>query len=82
MEARSFISECGDVIVTEREALQELRRACQDAGSQRAWAKAHGYSDAYVSDVLNGRRDISEQLANALGLLRTVTYFPLRKVAA
>jgi hypothetical protein len=67
--------------VTEREVLQMLRKACQDAGSQRAWAHAHEFSEAYVSDILSGRREITVSVANALGLLRTVAYLPLRQTA-
>lgn len=48
----------------------ELRAACEAAGSQRAWALAHGVSPQYVSDVLAGRRDGGESILAALGLRR------------
>lgn len=42
--------------------------------SQVAWAKAHGVSPAYVSDVLAGRREPGKLVLDALGLERVVTY--------
>jgi hypothetical protein len=51
-----------------------LRDACEKAGSQRAWATSHGFSPAYISDVLNRRRDPSETVAIALGLVRETVY--------
>lgn len=42
--------------------------------SQAAWAKKHGLSPAYVSDVINGRRDPGKAILEALGLERVVTY--------
>lgn len=52
-----------------------LRSACA-AGGQQAWARAHGLSPQYVCDVLKGRRDVSERLANELGFLRRVVFEP------
>lgn len=49
---------------------QELRAACDAAGSQKAWAAAHGLSAAYVSDVLRGKPPGDAILA-ALGLVRS-----------
>ena len=43
-------------------------------GSQASWAKAHGVSPAYLSDVLNGRREPGEAILNALGLTRVAVY--------
>jgi hypothetical protein len=45
-----------------------LRAKCN--GDQQAWAKANGLSPAYVSDVLNGRRDPADKILAALGLRR------------
>lgn len=53
-----------------------LRSACAAAGGQQAWARAHGFSPQYVCDVLRGRRDVSEAMANALGFLREVRFVP------
>lgn len=42
--------------------------------SQAAWAKKHGLSPAYVSDVINGRREPGKAILEALGLERVVSY--------
>jgi DNA-binding transcriptional regulator YdaS (Cro superfamily) len=58
----------------EKEAiLRLLRRSCLAAGSQNKWAKAHGVSQAYVSQVLTGRRHPSPLILSALGLERRIT---------
>lgn len=51
-----------------------LRRACKDAGSQLAWADLHNISPAYVSDVLNERRDPGETICKALGIEPEMNY--------
>lgn len=51
-----------------------LAAACDEAGSQRAWAKRHSLSAAYVNDVLLGRREPAEAICKALKIKRTVTY--------
>ena len=55
-----------------------LREACKAAGSQRAWAKAHRMSDAYVSDCLAGRRAPGDSIARALGYRPVTMYVPYR----
>jgi hypothetical protein len=52
--------------LTAEQLLDVLRSACREAGSQQDWAKANGFSPAFVSDVLNGRRGITESIADAL----------------
>jgi DNA-binding transcriptional regulator YdaS (Cro superfamily) len=44
--------------------------------SQAAWARKHGVSPAYVSDVINGRREPGPAILDALGIERVVTYRP------
>jgi len=44
--------------------------------TQAAWAKANGVSPAYVSDVIQGRREPGEKILKALGLKRVVSYVP------
>ena len=60
--------------MTATEVRSMLKRACTAAGTARAWAKAHGVSEAYVSDVLNSRRDPGEAICKALGLVSEQTY--------
>lgn len=45
--------------------------------TQLAWAAAKGLAPSYVSDVLNGRRDPSPAILQALGLQRIISYEPL-----
>lgn len=56
-----------------------LRQACKAAGSQQAWAAQNGVSPAYVSDVLNARREPGDSILAALGLRRVVKYVEVRK---
>ena len=51
-----------------------LRKACETAGSQRQWASKHAFSEQYVCDILLGRREISEQIAKALGYKRIISF--------
>ncbi|NBO66546.1 MAG: transcriptional regulator [Acidobacteria bacterium] len=53
-----------------------LRRACREAGNQSAWAMQHGLTPQYVSDVLNVRRPITDNILHALGLKRVTRYVP------
>jgi hypothetical protein len=46
----------------------------QRAGGQRTWAATARVSQAYVSDVLNGRRDPGDSIVRALGLRKVVRY--------
>lgn len=71
--------------------IRELRKACKALGSQKAFAARHGLSDAYVSDVLKGRREPGDCILRALGLRKVITYTTvtpddamsaLRKIAA
>ena len=62
------------VMASLSEIYAELRIACRAAGSQQAWAEAHGISPQYVSDVLNARRDPGDKILAALGYVRVVTY--------
>jgi DNA-binding transcriptional regulator YdaS (Cro superfamily) len=60
--------------MTEKEVIERLRIACQNAGGQKAFAKLHGFSAAFVSDVVNGKRHPSDRVLEAIGLERVVTY--------
>jgi DNA-binding transcriptional regulator YdaS (Cro superfamily) len=60
--------------VTTDEVREMLRKACDRAGTARAWADQAGVSGAYVSDVLNGRREPGEAICKALGIERETVY--------
>lgn len=48
----------------------DLRKACDKAGTQKAWAEKHGISCSYVTDVLAGRRWPGKAILDALGYER------------
>ena len=55
------------------EVIDALRQAIEASGlSQRTYAQNIGVSQAYVSDVLAGKRSASERVLSALGLRRIV----------
>lgn len=64
------------------DALEVIRRAVEKAGSQKAFAKANGLSEPYVSDVMNGRRDPGPRILEAVGLERYVGYHPKAEARA
>lgn len=47
-----------------------LGSAIKAEGSLRKWAKRHGLSPAFVSDVMLGRRKPSEKILTPLGIVR------------
>lgn len=60
--------------MTEEDVRALLRLACDKAGSQRAFARKHKLSAAYVSDVIRGSRTPAHSICKALGLTRAVRY--------
>lgn len=60
--------------------IEILRVRCLERGTQKAWAKDHGVSPAYVNDVLQGRREISDNFAALLGFERRVIFFSAEDV--
>lgn len=54
------------------EVLSALREAVSASGSQRTYASSIGVSQAYLADVLHGRRSPGERVLSALGLRRLV----------
>lgn len=51
-----------------------LRKAVEEAGGQRAWARKHKVSPMYVSYVLSGDREPGEAVLKPLGMERVVSY--------
>lgn len=60
--------------MTKTQLLAILKKQCDRAGSQTAWARENGLSAVYVSDVLTGKRDPAGKLLAALGVERVVSY--------
>ena len=64
--------------MTAEKVREALAVACEHAGSAAKWAKRHGLSRGYVSDILLGRRAPGESVLSPLGFEKiarsTVTY--------
>ncbi len=60
--------------MTEADVIKRLRAEIVRVGSQKAIAMLYQVTDSYISDVLNGRRDIGPAILAGLGLERVVTY--------
>lgn len=56
-----------------------LRKKCDAIGGQRAWAREHGVSIAYVSYVLNGKIEPGWKILDPLGLERRPADYVYRK---
>jgi hypothetical protein len=63
-------------MLSSEQVRERLKTACEEAGSQAAWAREHGMSAAYLHDVINGRRNVGKAILRALGLERVVRYAP------
>lgn len=60
--------------MNEEQVRKQLRKACADAGTQRAWATQAGVSAQYVSAVLKGTTEPGGKLLDALGIVRVIRY--------
>ena len=60
--------------MTAKDVRYLLTQACKAAGSRKEWAKKHGMSAAYVSDVLLGSREPSHKICSAMGITRKMVY--------
>jgi hypothetical protein len=56
-----------------------LKEKAHEYGSQKTLARHLGVNEAYLSDVIRGRRDPSHKLLWACGFQRVITYKPIRK---
>lgn len=68
-----------ETALTNQAALEALRDAVAEAGSQRAAAARIGVSQAYLGDVLAGRRALGSRILSAIGLRRVVLIVPAKK---
>ena len=60
------------------EVRSDLVVACCSAGGQKAFAEKHKLSPAYVNDMIQGRRYISDDVAYILGWERKVRFIRIR----
>ena len=58
--------------MTDAELRQHLRDIC--VPTQRDWAERHGFSQAFIGQVINGHSNPSPRLLEALGLCKVVRY--------
>lgn len=65
--------------ITHEKAIELIRQKVQEAGSQAGAAKFLDISPAYLSDILNGNRKVSDEVARKLGYRRVVAFEPLEK---
>ena len=56
------------------QVLDMLREECAQVGSQYQWATKHKLSPAYISDVLQGRRNPGPAVLKALRLEAVMQY--------
>ena len=61
-------------LLTTPDVIAVLAKSVAGAGSQAQWCDDHAVSTAYVSDVLNGRRDPGKKILNALGYEAVTRY--------
>lgn len=63
------------------DVLNLLLAECEKAEGRKRWAEAHKLSPAYVSDVLNRRREPGKKILTALGVEKVVSYRKVRAAA-
>jgi transcriptional regulator with XRE-family HTH domain len=56
-----------------------LKEQAKKYGSQKTLARHLNVSEAYLSDVIRGRRDPSHKFLWACGFRRVITYEPIHK---
>jgi hypothetical protein len=61
-------------MLTEQDVRERLRAAVEAAGGQRAFAAAHGFTPAYINDVLHGRRGLADRILAVIGVERATVY--------
>lgn len=49
---------------------ERLRKACDEAGGQRAFAEYAGVTESHISHMLRGRREVTGDVATALKLVK------------
>ncbi len=72
----TFSRQMREKLLTNKELIAEIRAAIKRAGSQKAFIEQLGnpFSEQYLSDVLNGRRDPGQAILDAIGYTKEVRY--------
>lgn len=63
------------VWLTELQIINELSLLSKAVGSDKKLAEKLGISPQYLSDILNGRRRVSQHIAKAIGFRMEPTFF-------
>ena len=54
-------------MATDEYLIELLRKECKKAGGQRKWGDLHDISEAHISDMLRGKRNMFPHVAQKLG---------------
>lgn len=65
--------------VSEQYLVLMLERATEEHGSLGMKARQYGVSSQFLSDVIRGRRNVTPNLANAMGYKRIVEFEKVTK---
>ncbi len=57
-----------------KDMLEYIERRVSDSGSQKAFAEECGISPAFLSDILKGKREISQRILEKLKFKKVVYY--------
>lgn len=60
--------------ITRNELIYELKRYIRDSGKLSIAADRLGISVSYLSDIMNNRKDISDNVAESLGFKKCVMF--------
>ncbi len=60
--------------MTKEQLIEYLKQQAVEAGGQKILAERLEVSQAYLSDVINGRREPADKLLSALRMEQVVTY--------
>lgn len=64
--------------MTREDIKRELSRQCEKWGEKSALARRAGIPASLISDVISGRREVNEAIANALGYMVPAFFVPAK----
>lgn len=64
---------------TSDQMLLVLKEYVREAGTQRAAAESLNITPQHISDLMRGRRDISENIAKQLGYTRMIIFQQIKE---
>ncbi len=60
--------------MNEREMISHIKSLCRKAGSQKAFAASLGISEQYLSEIIRGKRGMSDNVLTKLGFEKVILY--------